>query len=248
MQLAVSHGKLNEGTKVRHLSELNDPKYKYFRQNNNPLDVVYREKAKFDVQNPIIGDLLKKINKGKLSDEEYFKKTKTAPNIKDLDIKERFNKVFEKDTRKKDNFLDQTDNGDDSPPGSPGLPPPPPIDFDPYAFDDNDNPFNVDLNALERQYFARDIPIEREKEKTIQLDTNLQEIFPDADEVLYENEETKIREQYYPFTGRVGKETTYPWFKNKNKISKQVDDDNIPAELQFFNGGVEQKLMFYMTG
>ena len=61
LQLAVSHGKLNEGTKVRHLSELNDPKYKYFRQNNNPLDVVYREKAKFDVQNPIIGDLLKEI-------------------------------------------------------------------------------------------------------------------------------------------------------------------------------------------
>ena len=245
LQLAVSHGKLNEGTKVRHLSELNDPKYKYFRQNNNPLDVVYGEKTKFDVQNPIIGDLLKEINKGKLSDEEYLKKTKTAPNIKDLDIKERFNKVFERDTRKKDNFLDQTDNGDDSPPGSPGLPPPPPIDFDPYAFDDNDNPFNVDLNALERQYFARDIPIEREKEKTIQLDTSLQEIFPDADEVLYENEETKIREQYYPFTGRVGKETTYPRFKNKNKISKQVDDDNIPAELQFFNGGVEQVNVLY---
>ena len=167
LQLAVSHGKLNEGTKVRHLSELNDPKYKYFRQNNNPLDVVYREKVKFDVQNPIIGDLLKEINKGKLSEEEYFKKTKTAPNIKDLDIRERFDKVFERDTRKKDNFLDQTsnrNNGDDSPPGSPGASPPPPIDFDPYASDD-DNPFNVDLNALERQYFARDIPIEGEKGK-----------------------------------------------------------------------------------
>ena len=247
LQLAVSHGKLNEGTKVRHLSELNDPKYKYFRQTNNPLDVVYREKAKFDVQNPIIGDLLKEINKGKLSEEEYFKKTKTAPNIKDIYIKERFNKVFERDTRKKDNFLDQTNNrnnGDDSSPGSPGAPPPPPIDWDPYLTDD-DNPFNIDLNALERQYFARDIPIEGEKEKTIQLDTNLQEIFPDADEVLYENEETKIREQFYPFTGKVGKETTYPWFKNKNKIPKQADDDNIPAELQFFNGGVEQVNVLY---
>ena len=247
LQLAVSHGKLNEGTKVRHLSELNDPKYKYFRQTNNPLDVVYREKAKFDVQNPIIGDLLKEINKGKLSEEEYFKKTKTAPNIKDIYIKERFNKVFERDTRKKDNFLDQTNNrnnGDDSSPGSPGAPPPPPIDWDPYLSDD-DNPFNIDLNALERQYFARDIPIEGEKEKTIQLDTNLQEIFPDADEVLYENEETKIREQFYPFTGKVGKGTTYPWFKNKNKIPKQADDDNIPAELQFFNGGVEQVNVLY---
>ena len=94
LQLAVSHGKLNEGTKVRHLSELNDPKYKYFRQNNNPLDVVSKEKAKFDVQNPIIGDLLKEINKGKLSNDEYFKKTKTVPDIKDITIKERFNKIL----------------------------------------------------------------------------------------------------------------------------------------------------------
>ena len=141
LQLAVSHGKLNEGTKVRHLSELNDPKYKYFRQNNNPLDVVYREKAKFDVQNPKIGNLLKEINKGKLSEEEYFKKTKTAPDIKDLDIKERFNKVFVRGNKKKDNFLDpfynkndDDDDGDDSSPGSPNVPPPLPIDFD---FDEN---------------------------------------------------------------------------------------------------------------
>ena len=28
LELAVSHGKLNEGTKVRQLSKLNDPKYK----------------------------------------------------------------------------------------------------------------------------------------------------------------------------------------------------------------------------
>ena len=112
LELAVSNGKLNEGTKVRHLSELNDPKYKYFRQNNNPLDVIYRDKAKFDVQNPIIGDLLKEIT---------APKTKTAPDIKDLDIKERFNKIFERsDAKKKDNFLDNVSNGSDSPPGSPG--------------------------------------------------------------------------------------------------------------------------------
>ena len=68
LQLAVSHGKLNEGTKFRHLAEEQNPLYKFFRQNNNPLDVVYREKAKFDVQNPIIGDLLKQVNKGKYSE------------------------------------------------------------------------------------------------------------------------------------------------------------------------------------
>ena len=202
LQLAVSHGKLNEGTKVRHLSELNDPKYKYFRQNNNPLDVVYREKAKFDVQNPIIGNLLKEINKGKLSEEEYFKKTKTAPDIKDLDIKERFNKVFVRGNKKKDHFLDpfynkndDDDDGDDSSPGSPNVPPPLPIDFD---FDENINPYNADVNNLEREYFARDIPIDDERQGQIQLDTNLREIFPDADEALYEDEASRRRQQFFP--------------------------------------------------
>ena len=104
LQLAVSHGKLNEGTKVRHLSELNDPKYKYFRQNNNPLDVVYIEKAKFDVQNPIIGDLLKEINKGKLSEEEYFKKTKTASNIKILTLEKGLIKYLKEIHVKKTTF------------------------------------------------------------------------------------------------------------------------------------------------
>ena len=238
LELAVSYGKLNEGTKVRHLSELNDPKYKYFRQNNNPLDVVYREKAKFDVQNPIIGDLLKEINKSKLSEEEYFKKTKTASDVKDLDIKERFNKIFERSDRKKnDNFLDDNnDDGGDSPPGSPDAPPPPPMDFD---FDENLNPFNIDLNNLEREYYDRDIPIQDERQRDRQLDTNLREIFPDADDVLYENEESKIRQQFYPFTGRVRKETDYPWLR-KNEIFTEPDNDEIPQELELFSGGAEQ--------
>ena len=229
LELAVSNGKLNEGTKVRHLSELNDPKYKYFRQNINPLDVVYRDKAKFDVQNPIIDDLLKEINKGKWSEEEYLKKTKTAPDIKDLDIKERFNILFERDTKKKDNFLDNVSDGSDSPPGSPGAPPPPPTDFN-FDFEDF-NPYNIDLNNLEREYYDRDIPIQDERQQNIQLDTNLQEIFPDADEVLYENEASKIRQQYFPYTGIVRKE---------NEILTEPNNDEIPQEIEVFSGGAEQ--------
>ena len=235
LQLAVSHGKLNEGTKVRHLSELNDPKYKYFRQNNNPLDVVYREKAKFDVQNPIIGDLLKEINKGKLSEEEYFKKTEAAPDIKDLDIKERFNKVFGRSNKKKDNFADpyynrndDDDDDDDSPPGSPNVPPPPPMDFD---FDENINPYNVDLNNLEREYFDRDIPIDDERQGQIQLDTNLREMFPDTDEALYEDEASRRRHQFFPYLFRM---------PNESEILTKFDKDEIPQELEFFSGGTER--------
>ena len=57
LELAVSYGKLNNESKVRHVSERDDPTYNYFRKNDNPLNVAYKQQAKFDVQNPIIGSL-----------------------------------------------------------------------------------------------------------------------------------------------------------------------------------------------
>ena len=49
LQLEVGHRKINGVSKVRHELERNDKTYKYFQKNDNPLDVVFREKAKFDV-------------------------------------------------------------------------------------------------------------------------------------------------------------------------------------------------------
>ena len=226
LQLAVSHGKLNEGTKARHLSELNDPKYKYFRENDNPLDVAYRQKAKFDIQNPIIGELLQQINKSK-PEEDDFKRVKKqlqkAPDTKDFALREKFNKIFERDDRKKDNVLDPFHRGDndddDSPPGSPGVLPPPPMDFDFDNFDQqNVNPFNVDLNSLEQDCYNRDIPINERTEK-INLDRNLREIFPDPDEAI----------------ALVGQENdTYSDFAD------QLDRDEIPEELELITGGSNQ--------
>ena len=148
------------------------------------------------------------MNKGKLSEEEYFKKTKTAPDIKDLDIKERFDRVFERKKKKKDNFLDRKDDDDDdddSPPGLPNVPPPPHMDFD---FDENINLYNVDLNNLEREYHDRDIPMEDERQGQIQLDTNLREIFPDADEALHEDAASERRQQCFPYSYRMPNESS----------------------------------------
>ena len=224
LELAVSHGKLNEGTKVRHLSELNDSKYKYFRQNDNPLDVVYREKAKFDVQNPIIGDLLKEINKGKLTDDEYYKLTKTAPDPKILELQKRFDKF--RGIKVKDNLLQNNDDDDDnddgrSPPGSPNIPRPPPNiprpplmrDLIPYNYS---NPLNLDLNNLENEYDYMEAEPEA-REEPIQLDTNLKEIFPDADNVLGDND----------------------YFNNLSSARVLTQPEINKAEIQFFNGGRE---------
>ena len=103
------------------------------------------------------------------------------------------------------------------------VPSPPSMDFD---FDENLNPFNIDLNNLENEYYARDIPIQEQKQRdNIQLDTNLQEIFPDADEVLYADEESKTRQQYFPYS-----------FKIRDEIEPTTEPDEIPSKLHFLAG------------
>ena len=101
------------------------------------------------------------------------------------------------------------------------------MDFD---FDENINPYNVDLNNLEREYHDRDIPIEDERQGQIQLDTNLREIFPDADEALYKDEASKRRQQFFTYSFRT---------PNESEILTELDNDEIPQELEFFSGGAE---------
>ena len=48
----------------------NNADIKFFQQNDNPLDVLFKEKSKFDVQNPIIGSLLEEIKKGKITEKD----------------------------------------------------------------------------------------------------------------------------------------------------------------------------------
>ena len=56
----------------------------------NPIYEVFKDEAKFDTQNPIIGTLLTKIGAGKLNQQKQMKKQlETAPSIKDLRIAER---------------------------------------------------------------------------------------------------------------------------------------------------------------
>ena len=89
LQLAVTQGKLNDDIAVRHVSERDDPSYNYFRKNDNPLDVVYKKQAKFDVQNPIIGSLLKQINSGKVTDDGVKRTLDKGPDPRALDLEER---------------------------------------------------------------------------------------------------------------------------------------------------------------
>ena len=55
LDLMVTDGILNDAA-VCHASDLN-PDYKKFLKYSNPLEIVFKDISKFDVQNPIIGSL-----------------------------------------------------------------------------------------------------------------------------------------------------------------------------------------------
>ena len=235
LQLAVTHRKLNDESTVRHVSERDDPKYNFFRKNDNPLDVVYREQAKFDVQNPVIGSLLKQINRGRLTDENTKKTLDKGPDPRYLDLEDKYKKIFEKtdDFRDKGfppDIPDGSEDDDFSPSESPPPPPPPqspPLGYVPRPGAPDDQ-FVGDRPG--REYFfpyaARTGRADPDFRPPIVLDGNLQKVFPHADEALYDDIEIKESDEYADF-------------------SDKLDRGEIREELQFFSGGSEKIALLY---
>ena len=85
----------------------------FSKKNDNPLDVVYKEQAKFDIQNPVIGSLLKEINRGRQIYEGIKKTFDKGPDPRALELEERWTKIFEKDKPKDKGFVTNFRDRDD---------------------------------------------------------------------------------------------------------------------------------------
>ena len=222
LQLAVTHGKLNDEAAVRHVSERNDVNYKFFKKNDNPLHVVYKEQAKFNIQNPIIGSLLKEINRGRQTYEGIKKTLDKGPDPRALGLEEKWRKIFEKDKPKDKgfvtNFRDSDDDDDDDfdgtlpdIPGSPAAPPAPPDptagEFSPFGPPpplENGDPL---IRPARENYFPYSFRIEGVNDPKFQdeivLDGNLKKVFPDADKVFNDGIELTEDEEYAEFSDKL---------------------------------------------
>ena len=121
--IVSSDGKLSDAVVRRQLHR----KFPSGMRKTNPFDMDFKNKAKFDTQNLIIGTLSTQIEAGKLSQEKQVKKQlESAPSIKDLKVAERLKGLRDFNQKKIDDD-DNDNNGNDSRP--PGTPPPPPYDF-----------------------------------------------------------------------------------------------------------------------
>ena len=68
LDVIVTDGEFNNVSIRRAL----DTKYPSVMKKPNPIDYVFKDKAKFDVQNPVVGSLFAQVNENKKKDKVYL--------------------------------------------------------------------------------------------------------------------------------------------------------------------------------
>ena len=89
----------------------------------NLIEVMFKDKSKFDVQNPVVGSLIMQVVDNKKKEKEILRVLDQAPSIKDLNIEKRFCdlKNFNEGCNNNDDDDDNNNNIGQSPEGN--LPP-----------------------------------------------------------------------------------------------------------------------------
>ena len=70
-----------------------DLKYPSIMKKPNPIDVVFKGKAKFDVQNPIIDSLVAQVQENKTNEKATLNQISGAPSTKDIELAEHLAKL-----------------------------------------------------------------------------------------------------------------------------------------------------------
>ena len=102
-----------------------DPIENYVWRKEDPLELLFKDVSNFDAQNPVIGSLLREIDVGKKDTLSNF--LKKAPNVNDVVLKHRFERLKKKDESYNRGDNDGDDNNIDG--GLGPLPSPPRFNF-----------------------------------------------------------------------------------------------------------------------
>ena len=113
--IIVSDGGFNDAAVRREL----DLKYPSIMKKPNPVDVDFKDKAKFDVQNPIIGSLVAQVQENKTNEKATLNQLSGVPSTKDIELVECLAKSRGKTNNNNNN------NNNNFPPFLPPSPLPP---------------------------------------------------------------------------------------------------------------------------
>ena len=131
LNMIVTDGGFNDASIRRTL----DTKYSSVMKKSNPIDAIFKDKAKFDVQNPIVGSLTAQVQENKARERAYMKQLSQAPLITDINIDNRlkelrdFNNGNINDDRNNNNNNNINNNNNNDDDDGPGVPPTPSLRF-----------------------------------------------------------------------------------------------------------------------
>ena len=175
----------------------------------NPVNFTFKDKAQFDVQNPIIGLLAVQVSN---NEKAVFEIIKKEPSTKDVTISKRLEKL-KKCNNKHNNDSSDGDNDDDDDGDFLGLPTPPSLvsrsnEFD-SEFDSDDKKLTPTQKFLlvkpqkeklavavgENEIASTAQLQEKTTAKKVKFSNDLTKIFPEENEIVKSNKIQNINEK-----------------------------------------------------
>ena len=109
LDMIITDGEFNDAGVTRAL----DTKFPSIMHKPTATNFMFRDKAKFDIQNPVIGSLYNQLLTKKQKEKLELDAIGKAPSVKDIDIQKRLNDISKFNLGIKDNDDDDGDDDDD---------------------------------------------------------------------------------------------------------------------------------------
>ena len=241
LDMVVTDGFFNNAAVRREL----DQKYPTLMKKPNPVNVIFKDKAHFDVQNSIIGLLAVQVSN---NEKAIFEQIKKAPSAKDVTISETLEKLkkFNKKNNNDDDDNDDDNDGNGNLLRLPTLPsfPPKNNEFD-GEFDSQDEKLTPIQKFLldkpqkeklgvavgENQAFVPQ-PQEKTTAKKVKFSDDLAKIFPEGNEIVKSNKIPNINEKDEIL------------ISNAQEIIAELNrGGKLPDQSKFFEGDSSEKYL-----
>ena len=212
---------------------------------SNPIDAVFKDKAKFDTQIPVIGTLLAQANnEDKKRGKAFLNRLSGAPSITDLNIRKRLQGLKDfNEGRVNDNDDDNNDGGIDtlSPPNPPQIHRRdifPSLLYTPSGDDDNDlnaaQCFLLQRPQTKRVAEAICQELTRTTPQRVTFSEKLTRVFPSSRKIM-ENFET-IEEEPTSTSQDLENLTV----SDAQAMAEEVNQGELPKDLKFFAVGEKE--------
>ena len=231
LDMIVTDGEFNDAGVRRVL----DTKFPSIMHKPTVTNFMFRDKAKFDIQNPVIGSLYNQLLTKKQKEKLELEAIGKAPSVKDIDIQKRLDDISKFNLGIKDNNDndddDDNDNNDNNSGRLPLFSPTPPST--PSTLSETQR-FLLD-GGNERVAEAIGLTTSTPKAKQITFSDTITKVFP----------KTRREISRMPSLDSISEETIEEDFDVSSSVVGGLKDGNEPIDLDFFCGGEKNKQKLY---